>query len=125
MIGISTLDHYYGLNGVVMPTTSGFYDFLITFPGSGSPTYTATRRIYLPHKNHFIVFEPTTIVNNPNEKTVFDLYVMPKLSVSSMILYVPVLDQEGYDLFDEDLGTGKSSSSSGTSINCQYGPSGT
>lgn len=90
MIGISTLDHYYGNNGVVMPVLSGFYDFLMTFPGT--PSYTATRRIYVPHKNRFTIFEPTTIVNNPNEKTVFDLYVKPYISVSSMVLLIPVMD---------------------------------
>lgn len=103
MIGISTLDHYHGLNGIVMPVLSMFYDFLISFPGASIAS--STRRIYLPHKDRFTVFEPTTIVGNPNEKTVFDLYVRPKVSVSDMILYVPVMDQEGKDLFDEDLGS--------------------
>jgi hypothetical protein len=92
MIGIGSLDNYYGNNGIVMPVVSGFYDFLITFPGTLSPKYTATRRIYVPHKNRFSIFEPTTIVKNPNEKTVFDLYVKPLLSVTSLALYVPVLD---------------------------------
>lgn len=92
MLGISSLDHYYGINGVIMPTLSQFYDFVIRFPDTGSPVFSATRRIYLPHKNRFSIFEPTTLINNPNEKTVFDLYVRPSVSFSQLVLYVPVVD---------------------------------
>lgn len=73
-----------------MPSISTFYDFTMRFPGT--PDYVSTRRIYLPHKNHFQIFEPTTLVNNPNEKTVFDLYVTTTISCDSLILKIPVLD---------------------------------
>lgn len=89
-----------------MPSTSTFYSFTITFPGA-TPSV-ATRTIYLPHKNRFMYFESVTIINNPNEKTVIDLYVNTQYNCDNFILYVPVVDQEGNDLFDEDLGTGKS-----------------
>lgn len=90
MLGISTIDHYFGLNGVVMPATAGFYSFTITFPGA-SPAV-ATRKIYLPLKPTFFHFEPTTLINNPNEKTVIDLYVRPQLACNSLLLYIPVVD---------------------------------
>lgn len=74
VIGVSTIDQYNGNNGIVMPSTSGFYSFTITFPGSSQP-YVATKKIYVPLKPTFTYFAPTTIINNPNEKTVIDIYV--------------------------------------------------
>ncbi|KAL4501728.1 hypothetical protein ABPG72_018779 [Tetrahymena utriculariae] len=118
MIVITTLDNYYGQNGIIMPTNSGFYDFYITYPGSTKAT--ATRTIYVPHKNYFTIFEPTTLINNPNEKTIIELIVQPKVSASTLVLYVPVVDQEGNDLFDEDLGLEKIKGPGINNINCQY-----
>ncbi|KAL4449717.1 hypothetical protein ABPG74_008090 [Tetrahymena malaccensis] len=119
VIGISTIDQYNGNNGIVMPSTSGFYSFTVTFPGSSQP-YVATKTIYVPLKPTFTYFAPTTLINNPNEKTVIDIYVQPNLSCDNFKLYVPVVDQFNNDLFDEDLGTGFTSQAGGTPINCQY-----
>ncbi|EWS71333.1 hypothetical protein TTHERM_000331066 (macronuclear) [Tetrahymena thermophila SB210] len=119
VIGVSTIDQYNGNNGIVMPSTSGFYSFTITFPGSSQP-YVATKKIYVPLKPTFTYFAPTTIINNPNEKTVIDIYVQPSIPCDNFKLYVPVVDQFNNDLFDEDLGTGFTSQAGGTPINCQY-----
>lgn len=66
------------------------------------------------------MFESLTYIANPKELNYMRIVFQPAVAAAStdyFYLYIPVVDQEGNQLFAEDLGTGLTS---GSNIPCSY-----
>ena len=74
-----------------MHTLANFYIFGINMT-KGAKIYESKRKIYVPNKIRFTVFEPTTLINNSKHKTAIILRFKSPVSASSLKLYIPVID---------------------------------